>query len=140
MLQAFFLLSSSVVAHVVLIGAEDASRLHGATTLRAQDTLDHDAPAHVESPAIVADPVVIGDFVDAVATLVHRNIACPAEDDQVLVLVVTVVANGALSVFLHDKATLVGAQRVVALDVEAIRATVRVICPLCELLQDPLVI
>ena len=134
MLQTFLLLSGSVVAHVVLIGAEDAGRLHGATTLWAQDALDHDAAAHVEGPAIVADPVVVGDFVDAVAALVHRNVASPAEDDQVFVLVVTVVADGALSVFLDDKAALVGAQRVVALDVEAVRATVRVICSLCELL------
>ena len=110
MLQTFLLLSGSVVAHVVLIGAEDAGRLHGATTLWAQDALDHDAAAHVEGPAIVADPVVIGDFVDAVAALVNRNVACPAEDDQVFVLVVTVIADGALSVFLDDEAALVGAQ------------------------------
>ena len=131
MLQAFFLLSSSVVAHVVLIGAEDAGRLHRATTLRAKDALDHDAAAHVKGPAIVTDPVVVRYFVDAVAALVHWNVASPAEDNQVFVLVVTVVADGTLSVLLDDKASLVGAQRVVALDVEAVRATVRVIRPLC---------
>ena len=69
------------------------------------------------------------------------DIASSAKDNQVFVLVVAVVADGALGVFLDDKATLVGTERVVALDVETVRPiAVWVVAPLFKLLQDALVI
>lgn len=140
MLQTLLFLSRCVVVHEVLVSAEDAGRLHRAASLWAQDALDHDTSAHVERVAVVAQPVLFRNFVYTVASLMDRDIASSAEDNQVFVLVVAVVADGALGVFLDDKATLVGTEGVVALDVEAVWPSIRVISPLFELLQDPLVI
>ena len=95
----------------------------------------------MEGPAVIADPVVIWDLVDTVAPLMHWYIASSTKEDQVFVLVVAVVADGALSVFLDDEAPLVCAERVVALDVETVRTfTVGVVGPLGELLKNALVI
>ena len=52
----------------------------------------------------------------------HGDIASSTEDDQVLVLVIAIVADGALGVLLDYQSTLVGAQRVVALNVQSVRA------------------
>lgn len=121
-----------MVPHEVLIRAENARGLHRTAALRAQDALDHDAPTHVERPAIVANPVVVGNFVDTIAPLVHWNIASSTKDDQVLILVVAVVADGTLGVFLDDKASLMGTKRVVSLDIEAVDpVTIGVVATLC---------
>jgi len=96
-----------VVPHELLISAEDASGLHGSATLRTKNALNHDAAAHIESPAIVADPVIVRYFVDAIASLMDRNVASSTKDDEILILIVTVVADGALGIFLYDKASLV---------------------------------
>ena len=132
MVEAFLLLSRCVVPHEVLIRAEDACGLHCAAALRAQDALDHDAATHVERPAIVANPVVVGNFVDTIAPLVHWNIASSTKDDKVLILVVAVVADGTLGIFLDDKASLMGTERVVSLDIEAVDpVTIGVVATLC---------
>ena len=52
------------------------------------------------------------------------DIASSTEDDQIFVLIVAIVADGALSVLLHDQAALMGAQRVVPLDVKPVRPVV----------------
>jgi len=46
---------------------------------------------------------------------VHGDVASSAKYNQVLVLVVPIVADGALGVLLHDEAPLVRAERVVTL-------------------------
>ena len=107
MLQSFLLLRSRAIVHVVLKRAEDACRLHRTTALRAEDALDHDAAAHIEGPAVVANPVIVGDFIYAVAALVHRDVASSTEDNEVLVFIVAIVADGALGVLLHNEAALV---------------------------------
>ena len=52
----------------------------------------------------------------------HWYIASTAEDNQVFVLVVAVVADRALCILLHDESPLVRTERVVSLDVEAVQA------------------
>ena len=69
----------------------------------------------------------------------NRNIASSTKHNQVLVLVVAIVADGALRVLLDDKAALMCAQRVVALNVESVGA-VWIIASFCQLLQNTLVI
>ena len=69
----------------------------------------------------------------------NRNIASSTKHNQVLVLVVAVVADGALRVLLDDEAALMSAQRVVALNVESVGA-VWIIASFCQLLQNTLVI
>ena len=44
-LQALFLLCCRVVAHEVLLSAEQVGRLHGSASFGAQDAFDHDASA-----------------------------------------------------------------------------------------------
>lgn len=120
-----------MIAHELFVGAEDACWLHGTTALRTKDALDHDAATHVESPAIVADPIIVGNFIDSIAPLVNWNVASSTEDDEIFVLIITVVTDGALGVFLHYKAALVCTQRVVSLNIEAVGpCTIRIISPL----------
>ena len=99
-----------MVPHVVLMGAEYARGLHRSSLLRAQDALDHYATAHVESPAIVADPIVVRNLIDAVAPLMNRDVASSTKDNQVFILIIPIVADGTLSIFLHNEASLVRTQ------------------------------
>ena len=99
-----------MIPHEVLICAEYARGLHRSSLLRAQDALDHDATAHVESPAIVANPIVVRNLIDAVAPLMNRDVASSTKDNQVLILIIPIIADGTLCVFLHNEASLVRAQ------------------------------
>jgi hypothetical protein len=131
MLQAFLFLRGCVIIHVVLICSKDAGWLHSTSSLGAKYAFDHNTSAHVKRPTIVADPVVIRNLVYAVAPLVNRDIAGTTEDDKVLVLVVSVVANGTLGVFLHYESSLMRTKRVVSLNIEAVGAiAIRVVSPL----------
>jgi len=107
MLQALLLLRRCVIIHVVFVRPKDAGWLHSSATLGAENALNHDASAHVKRPAIIADPVVVRNLVYAVAPLVNWDIASTAEDDQVLILIVPVVADGALGILLHHQSSLV---------------------------------
>ena len=89
---------------------EQVCGLHGTSTLRAKDAFDHDASPQVECPAIVAEPFIVGDLVDAIASLMYGYIASSTKDNEVLILVVSIVADCALSVLLHNQASLVRAQ------------------------------
>lgn len=121
-----------MVIHVVLISPKDTCWLHSSTSLGAKNAFDHDASAHVESPAIIADPVVVRNLVYAVTPLVNRDIASTAKDNKILVLVVSIVANGALGVFLDNQPSLMCTQRVVSLYIKAIGSVaIRVVSPLC---------
>ena len=101
MLKAFFFLSRGVVAHKVLVSAENACGFHCSSTLWTENALDLDATSHVEGETIVTDPVCFWDFVDSVATLVNGDIASSTKHDQVLIFVVAIVADSALSVLLN---------------------------------------
>lgn len=130
-----------MVVHVVLKSAEDAGRLHCTTSLGAEDALDHDSTAHVEGPAVVADPVVVWDFIYTVTPLVNWDVASSTKDNQIFVLVVSVVADRALGVLLDHETSLVRAQRVVPLNVEPVWAiAVWVVSSLCKLLQNAFVV
>ena len=139
MLKTFLLGCSSVVALVVLPRPEDACRLHGSTLLGAKDAFHLNASLHIESPTVVANPIVIWDFVDAVAFLVYGYVAIAAKYDQIFVLVVSIVADGTLGVLLDNEATLVRAQRVVPVDVHAMRGHL-VITARRKLLKNSLVV
>jgi hypothetical protein len=111
--------------------------LHSAASFWTEEALDLQTSLQRKAAAIVADPVVVRNFVDAVTFLVHGNIAISAEHNQVFILIIAIIADGALSVFLNDEASLVGRQLLVA----------NILCEvgllgftLCELLEDDFVI
>ena len=101
MLKAFLFLSRGVIAHEVLVSAEDACGFHCSSTLWTKDALDLDSTSHVKGETIVTDPVCFWDFVDSIATLVNRDIASSTKHNQVLIFVVAIVADSALSVLLN---------------------------------------
>jgi hypothetical protein len=110
-MKAFLLCGGVVVAHKVLVRRENARGFHGAAELWAQEAFYLYTSFEVEAPAVVADPVRVGNLIDSVAPLMHWDVAVAAENNQVLIFVVTVVANSALGIFLHHQASLVGTKR-----------------------------
>lgn len=100
-----------MVLHEVLMCCKNACRLHCSSAFRAQDAFHLDSSFEVERQAVVADPVDLRDLVDPVTLLVYRDVAVATENNQVLVFVITIVANGTLSVLLHHQASLVRTQR-----------------------------
>ena len=68
-----------MVLHEVFMSCKDAGRLHRPASLRAQDALNLDSSLEVKGQAVVTDPVDFGDLIDAVALLVHWNVAVTAE-------------------------------------------------------------
>lgn len=117
MVKTFLLLSGRVVVHEVLVSPENVGWLHSSTPLRTQDAFNHNASTQVKSSAVVANPVIVWYFINTITSLMNRNVTSSAKDNQVFILVITIVADGTLGVFLDDKATLVGTQRVVTLNV-----------------------
>lgn len=89
----------------MLVGCEDARRLHGSSPFRTQQALDLDAALKTEGLAVVADPVNFRNLIDTVTLLVDRDTAFTTEDNQVLVLIVTIVAYRTLCILLHYKAS-----------------------------------
>lgn len=135
--EAFFLCCCIVVPLVVLELSKDAGRFHGTTALWAQETLDLKPALEGKAAAVVADPVLLWNFVDSIALLVDGDVAATAEDYEVFVFVVAIVANCTLSVVLHGETTLVSRQLRVArvlCQVSLVFATV------LQLLQNELVI
>lgn len=65
----------------MLVGCEDARRLHGSSPLRTQQALDLDAALKTEGLAIVADPVNFRDLIDTVTLLVDRDTAFATKDN-----------------------------------------------------------
>jgi hypothetical protein len=114
-METFFLLSSVVVVHEVLIRPEDVSGLHSSAPLRTQNALHHNASAKVKSPTIVTDPIIVRYFINTITSLMHWNVASSTKDNQILVLVISIVTDSALGVLLNDKTSLVGTERVVSL-------------------------
>ena len=85
----------------MLCSPEDACWFHRASSFRAEDTLHHHSPLHLKKLAVIANPTFVWKLIDAVALLVNRDIAHVAEDNQVLIFIVAIVADGALGVLLH---------------------------------------
>ena len=130
-----------MVAHVLLMSAEYACGLHCAASLGTEDALDHDSSPHVKGPTVVANPIIVRNFVDTIASLVHRDVASSTKDNEIFILVISVVTDSTLSVLLDNQATLVRTERIVSLDVEAVGSlAVRVVGTLRQLLQNALVI
>ena len=123
MLEPFLLCRCVVVELIVLRSPEDARGLHSTAPFGAEDTLDHDSSVHLEELAVVANPILLWKLIDAVALLMDRNIADVTENDEVLVLIVTVVADGALGVVLHHQAPLGSAEGVVAVEIQSFRGS-----------------
>ncbi len=86
----------------MLLGREYTGWLHRTALLRTKNTFHVETPSKSKTATIVADPIVFRNFIDSVAFLMDRDITHAAENDKILVFVVSVVANCALSVFLYD--------------------------------------
>ena len=82
--------------------AEDIRRLHGAAALGTEEALDHQASLKAKSVTIVAYPVVLRHRLEAEALLVHGDRAAGAKHNLIVIVVVTIVADGAASVVLHQ--------------------------------------
>ena len=139
MLEALLLGCSMVIALVVLPCPEDACRLHGPTLLGTKNAFHHDASPHIESPTVVTDPIIIWDFIDAIAFLVYRYVAHTTKNNEIFVLVVSIVADSALSVLLNNEATFMRAQRIVPVDIHAVCSQL-IIVTHCKFLQNSFVI
>lgn len=98
----------------MLIRTEDASGLHSTASLWTEDASDLETTFEGETTTVVADPVIFRHNVDAITLLVDRNVAYATEDNQILVFVVAVIADGALGILLYDETSLVCAQLLVA--------------------------
>jgi hypothetical protein len=55
--------------------------------------------------AIVADPICLRNFVNTIAFLMNWDVTHATKHNQILVLVVTIIANCTLSIFLNNKAS-----------------------------------
>ena len=118
-----FLCSSAVVALEVFLWCENTGWFHGTAHFWAEEAFHAEPSLHREGPAIVADPVIVGDNIDAVATLVDRNVAVATKYNQILILVVAIVTDCTLGVFLDSKASLLGTHLVVARIVSQVSLT-----------------
>ena len=101
-----------MIPHEVLIRSEYTCGLHSTSSFRTKNTLHHNASPHIEGPAVVTDPVIHRYLIDSIALLVDWDVAVAAEDNQVLIFVVSIITDGTLGIFLDHQASLVGAQRV----------------------------
>lgn len=98
----------------MFVGAKYASRLHSPASFGAENTTHLKATFESKTATIVTYPVIFGNNIYAIAFLVHGDIAHATKNDKVFVLIVTIVADCALSIFLNDEASLVGAQLLIA--------------------------
>lgn len=80
--------------------SEDISRLHSSSLLRTQQAIDHHSAFLAEYLAIIADPLLFRHFLNPIALLMHCDLAHLAKDNLVIIIVVPVIANGALSILL----------------------------------------
>ena len=98
-----------IVLSEILGRCEDVCGLHSPAPLRTKEALDREAPLKAEHLAVVTNPVAFGQLLNAIARLMHWYIAVPAEHNHVFILIVSVVAYGALGVVLgHDSHVRVG--------------------------------
>jgi hypothetical protein len=83
-----------------MVRCTDVSGLHCSSLLRAEDATDHEPPSQAEDLAVVAYPVFVWELFDAVAALVHGDVAQAAEHDHVFIFVVATVAYHTLCILL----------------------------------------
>ena len=105
--ESLFLSGSDVVPLVVLIRTEHAGRLHSSSTFGAENASDLYATFECQAAAVVTNPIILWHDINSIASLMHRDIAHTTEHDKIFVLIVTIIADCALSIFLHYKASLV---------------------------------
>ena len=96
----------------VLISAEDIGGLHRASSLWAEEALDHQASAESEDLAVVAFPVNFRHPLYSIAGLVHRNGARSTKDDLIIFFIVAILAYGTAGILLCYLCPLLGAQLV----------------------------
>ena len=83
-----------------MVRSADISGLHCSSLLRTEDATNHEAPSQPEDLAVVAYPVFVRKLFDAVATLVHGDVAKAAEHDHVLIFVIATVTYHTLCILL----------------------------------------
>jgi len=83
-----------------MVRSADVSGLHCSSLLRTEDATDHEASSQTENLAVVTYPIFVRELFDAVATLVHGDVAETAEHDHILIFVVATVAYHTLCVLL----------------------------------------
>lgn len=86
---------------------KNGSWFHRTTSFWTKKTFYLKTSLHSKALAVVAYPVGVRNFVNSITLLMDRNIATATKHYQVFVFIVTIVANCALSIFLHNQATLV---------------------------------
>ena len=83
-----------------MVRSADVSWLHCSSLLRTEDATDHEASSQTENLAVVTYPIFVRELFDAVATLVHGDVAETAEHDHVLIFVVAAVTYHTLRILL----------------------------------------
>jgi hypothetical protein len=83
-----------------MVRCTDVSGLHCSSLLRAEDAADHEPPSQAEDLTVVTYPIFVRELFDAVATLVHRDVAQATEHDHVFIFVVATVAYHTLCILL----------------------------------------
>ena len=102
-LDPFFLEDCLRKAFEVRFASEEISRFHRTPTPRTQHTPHTESLSHgVKYGTIIADPILLGDLVDPVAELVHRDVARATKYYLIyLFVVVATITDSAFGVFLH---------------------------------------
>ena len=79
--QPLLFLSCCVIVHEMLVCAENIRWLHSSAPLGTQNAFHHNASAQVKSTTIVANPIVVGNFINAITSLMHRNVASSTKNN-----------------------------------------------------------
>jgi hypothetical protein len=83
-----------------MVRCTDVSGLHCSSLFRAEDATNHEPPSQPEDLAVVTYPVFVRELFDAIATLVHGDVAKAAEHDHVFIFVVATVTYHTLCILL----------------------------------------
>jgi hypothetical protein len=70
-----------MVSLVVVIRTKNTGGLHGASTLRTQNTSDLQTSSKCKTAAVIANPIILWDFVNTITFLVDRYIAHTTENN-----------------------------------------------------------
>jgi hypothetical protein len=95
---------------ILLLARKDICRLHCTSTFRTQEALDHEALLETKGDAVVAEPVDFRDGFETKATLMHRHSTLLAEDNLVVIFIVSDAANCTTCVFLSNLGALMHTQ------------------------------
>jgi len=86
-----------------MICAKDVCWLHCTSFLRAENTIDHQTSLEAKDCTVIAYPVFFRQLLYPVAALMDWDVAVTAEDNHILVFIVTTVTNYALGIFLSSE-------------------------------------